>query len=114
MEEVLNYGSFVFNRAWQIILWILALPLNLFASFLAWIKARRYDPEKIVCPACGFKGDDRANGYSCWIRFERVDEPNRGIIRHTCFRCGCNEIYSKPAYPVEKWLAKELPRRQVL
>lgn len=107
MEEVLNYSSIVATRTWQIILWIIALPLNIFTSFVTWLRIKRYDPEKIVMPCCGFKGDDRANGATCWIKFKRIEGAQRGVIQHTCFRCGCSEVYTKLAYPGDKWLSLE-------
>ena len=86
--------------------WIVAFPFRLFTWFVTKLKTRAYDPEKMVCPACGFKGDDGTNGKSCAVRFVRTKNNDRANIQHHCFRCGCDEIFSKLFSPADKWLPR--------
>jgi predicted RNA-binding Zn-ribbon protein involved in translation (DUF1610 family) len=88
----------------RFLLWILALPIQILAFVISWVRASKYNPEKITCPACGFRGDSGTNGKSCTVTFVRVVEKEKAALRHTCFRCGCNEIYSSLTYPANNWL----------
>lgn len=75
------------------------------------VRVRLYDPEKITCPACGFKGDAGTNGKSCNIKFVRTMGNEKAAIQHICFRCGCDEIFSHVYVPADKWLSKAEDRK---
>ena len=87
--------------------WVLSLPIRILAWVISTIRARLYDPESIICPACGFRGDKGTNGKTMRINFVRTQGAEKAAIQHTCFRCGCNEIYSKIFSPADTWLPKQ-------
>lgn len=62
-----------------------------------------YDPEKDVCPSCGFRGDSGTAGKSCTIRFVRTLGSEKGAIEHTCLRDGA-VFYTKLFKRAEDWL----------
>ena len=95
-----------FGPILAVIAFILALPIRMFTWVVVKIKTHNYDPEKIVCPACGFKGDSGTDGKSCMIRFVKTVGNERGAIQHQCFRCGCQEIHSNLFVRADKWLRK--------
>lgn len=90
--------------------WI-ALPIKGLSWIVTQVRARLYDPEKITCPACGFRGDSGTNGKTCSIKFVRTMGNERAAIQHTCFRCGCNEIFSHVYAPAGMWLPKVEDRK---
>lgn len=100
MHQILNFIFFVAG----LILWVVALPIRLVAWAIATTRERLYDPEKDICPGCGFRGDRGTGGKTCIIRFVRVDGPEKASIEHTCLRCEA-KFYSKIFWPAEKWLA---------
>lgn len=81
--------------------WILSLPIRMLAWGIAKVRTQTYNPEKAICPACGFKGDHGGN--SCIIRFTRTKE-YKGAIEHDCLRCGAL-YYSKLFLAAEKWIS---------
>lgn len=92
----------------------ISLPVNLLAFVLEKIRWHRYDPEKVICPGCGFRGDSGTNGKTCRIRFIAFGsgfEENQAGIQHTCFRCGNDRWYSQTFVAAEKWIAKKAPGR---
>jgi len=91
----------------SVLAWLLALPVKAFTWAVVKMRTRRYDPEKEICPACGFKGDSGTNWKSCRIEFVRTAGSERAAIQHFCFKCGCDKHYSKLRMPAEKWMAKD-------
>lgn len=91
----------------SIIAWLLAKPVQAFTWAVVKIKTHRYDPEKRVCPGCGFKGDSGTNGKTCRVEFTRTAGPERAGIRHTCFRCGCDKHISPLFRKAAEWLPQE-------
>ncbi len=99
--------AWVFAKIWFVIIWILALPLRILAFLISWLRRRRYNPERAMCPACGFKGDKGTGNNSCRINFIRTNGPEKAALQHICFRCGCDFYTAKMYQPVDKWLPKE-------
>ena len=93
------------------IIWGLVLPIRGISWIITTIRARRYDPEKVICPACGFRGDSGTGGKTCRVSFKRTTGIERASIQHTCFRCGCNEIFSQLFLNPDKWLIREEEQR---
>jgi hypothetical protein len=73
MDEVISSTRLIATGVKLRAGWILSLPIQILASAITWIRARRYDPEKVMCPACGFKGytDKRTST----IKFTRDNGP---------------------------------------
>lgn len=112
-EELPPISEMIGNKFAQILgviitpfTWLIALPIRAFAWFVTTIRTRRYDPEKLVCPACGFKGDSGTNNKSCRIQFTPTTGNERAAIQHFCFRCGCDKIFSRVLVPADKWMAR--------
>lgn len=87
---------------------IVASPIRLLAWMILKIKERTYDPEKIVTPCCGFRGDSGTNGKTCAINFMLTTSSDRANIQHTCLRCGCDKIFTKTYRKTDDWLAREV------
>jgi hypothetical protein len=85
-----------------ILAWILALPVRLLAFIVLTVRARRYDPEKLVCPCCGFRGDSGTNHKTCRVEFRETVSKEQGHLEHTCFRCHA-PFYTNTLRPVEEW-----------
>lgn len=96
MESVLINGV-------AVVAWVVALPLRATAWIIVSIRARLYDPEKVVCPACCYRGDSGTNNKTCTIKFVRTSTQEKGAIEHTCLRCSAN-FYSKIFLEADKWL----------
>jgi hypothetical protein len=88
------------------IAWLLAKPIQVFTWVIVKVKTHTYDPEKVICPACGFKGDSGTGGKSCWIRFMPTKEKERFAIQHICFRCGCDKYFSNLAKKADNWIPR--------
>lgn len=104
------------------LLWLaklIALPLRFVSWSITKIRARRYDPEKRTCPACGFSGDSGTNKKSCRVECIRITGPTQMALLHKCFRCGA-QFATGVIVPVERWAVQqpeptgdELPTRLV-
>lgn len=90
-----------------LIFWLLAQPLRIFTYAVVTIRSRRYDPEKRVMPCCGFRGSSETNGKSCRVEYTPTAGPERGGIKHICFRCGCDKHISPLFTKADVWLPKE-------
>lgn len=84
-----------------IISWILAQPIRLFGYIVK--KVRVYNPEKDVCPACGFKGDSGTGGKSCLVSCVKTTGPEKAALQHICFRCTA-QFHTPIVVKAEKWL----------
>ena len=91
------------------LVWLVALPIRLFAYIIK--SLRRYDPEKTVCPACGYRGEYSTNYRSCTIRFIRTTGNEKGALKCTCFRCQC-DYATKLFAPAEQWLSPMVVTKQ--
>lgn len=87
--------------------WVLALPLRGAARTVIYIRRRRYDPEKILCPACGYKGERSSNHRSCTITFTLISGKEKAAIKHTCLRCSA-PFFSGLLYPADKWIGSTI------
>ena len=83
--------------------WILALPIRFIAWIIATVRSRMYDPEQIVCPACGFRGDSGTANKTCRISCVRTSGPEKAAIEHSCFRCNA-KFYSKLFSQAQGWM----------
>lgn len=99
------WGAFLVILASPI--YLLILPVKAFTWAVVAIKTHRYDPEKRMCVACGFKGDSGTDGKSCRIAFVVTSGIERAAIQHICFRCGCDKQFSKLVVPADKWIPKK-------
>lgn len=86
----------------KLLSWLVALPIRFMAWMIDLLKTRNYDPEKVICPGCGYKGEKGSSWKTCRIEFKRTSGPERASLEHSCFRCGAL-FYSKLFTPVEKW-----------
>lgn len=90
-----------------LVAWLLAQPIKAFSWVVIKIRTRRYDPEKIQCPACGFRGDSGTGGKAARVVFAKTNGNERAALQHFCFRCGCDKLYSPLVTKADKWMAKE-------
>src|SRR5271157_5443246 len=74
-EEDKKFWLAVLFSPITLIAYILSLPISVFTWIVITVRARRYDPEKEVCPACGFKGDKGTDGKTCRIEFTATVGP---------------------------------------
>jgi hypothetical protein len=84
-----------------------ALVLSLPVRGFTWVAVRLkkpYDPERTVCPGCGFRGDDGTGGKSCTVIFIRTRGIEKAALQCRCLRCGCPDFYVKLFLPADKWL----------
>jgi len=118
MDEVLNYSGVVLSKSlsgilwflqetWLVLSWIFAFPIIVLNKSIRWVRKRRYDPEKTVCPACGFRGDNGTDRKSVTVRFVRTFGPEKAALKFTCFRCSCEFYTAQMFLPIDKWLPKE-------
>ena len=84
--------------------WSLSVFINLFVQFKKKRDAKKFDPELILCPACGYRGDKRSNFKIMSVKFQRTRGPEKAALECTCLRCG-----AQPFVPLlkeaDKWLA---------
>jgi hypothetical protein len=102
-EEILKPADYLSPLTW--IAWLLSLPIRVFTFVV--VRVRKYDPEKALCPGCGFKGDSGTNGKSCSVMCVEINEASRAALRHICFRCAA--IFWTPCITdPRKWMAKKV------
>lgn len=75
---------------------ILVSPLNFLSWLIETIRRKRYNPEKEVCPGCGYR--------QCTIKFVRTMGEEKAAIQHCCYRCGCDEFYTPLFRKAQGWL----------
>lgn len=103
VEGVLNFTL----APLKFLFWILSLPLRLFAVIVN--KMKVYNPEKLTCPGCGFKGDSGTGSKSCRIRLVGVKGSTQEVmLRHTCFRCDAS-FYTKTFVNSKEWYKTPIP-----
>jgi hypothetical protein len=100
--------EFVVNIFLQIVgipLYLLILPVKAFTWIVTKVKTRRYDPEKRVCPGCGFRGDKGTDYKTCSIKIKQTSGIERYSLEHNCFRCSA--VHYSPLFtPADKWIAR--------
>jgi hypothetical protein len=84
-----------------LIVWLLSLPIRLFTFIVT--RIRVYNPEKDICPACGFKGDSGTGGKSCLVTCTPVTSTERVALQHICFRCTAH-YYTPVLTKAVKWM----------
>lgn len=94
-------------KLWIIIAWLLSLPIRFLDIVIRWIRRRRYDPERVMCPACGFKGDKNTGKISCRLNFIRTGGNERAALQHICLRCGCDFYTTNFYLPADKFVPKQ-------
>lgn len=83
--------------------WLLSFPVKTFTRYTIERKRKKYNPELITCPACGYRGDKRSDFKSVNVEFKRTLGEEKGALECTCFRCGAQPLM--PLYsPADKWL----------
>ena len=95
-----------------VLAWLLSLPIRAFTWIVITVKTRRYDPEKRVCPACGFRGDSGTDGKTCRVEFVDTTGPERAGLQHFCFKCGCDRHISPLFLKADAWLPRITPPKQ--
>ena len=100
-----NILLFPFGMIIRVIVWLLTLPIKVFTWLIVKIRTRNYDPEKRICPGCGFRGDSGTNGKVCSIKHTATQGPERAANEHSCFRCGAT-YYSKLFIEADKWIPR--------
>lgn len=93
----------------KIVVNVLAFPITALAFIISAVKRRNYDPEKVVCPGCGFKGDSGTYGKTCRIVYYPVAGAEKAVNKHSCFRCGA-DFFTPLFLAADKWAAKQLPQ----
>jgi len=89
------------------IAWVLSLPIRTFASITSWVRRRKYDPEKDICPGCGFRGDSGTAGKTCRIQTREVHSAEKLALWHECYRCYA-EYWTNTFIPAAKWYRKPI------
>lgn len=87
--------------------WLLSIPVRIFTFVVTKIKTKNYDPERAVCPGCGFRGDSGTNKKTCRINHVAVEGAERAMNEHICFRCSA-KYYTKLFKPAVQWIGLEL------
>lgn len=85
--------------------WLLSRVVIAFSGIVTLIKVRikPYNPEKLTCPGCGYKGEKGSDWRTCTVAHVQVEEPKRGMNQHTCLRCQAKfltDLFS----PGREWL----------
>lgn len=88
----------------NLIFWLIGLPIRAAAWTITSVRAKMYDPEKAICPGCGFRGDRGTAKKTCIIKFVRTETAEKASIQHTCLRCSA-PFFSKIFLPAEKWIS---------
>lgn len=91
--------------------WILSLPIRIFTAIVILLKPK-YDPEKDVCPGCGFRGDSGTAGKTCRIEVTRVMNVEKLALRHKCFRCSA-EFYTPVFRKASDWYREPVPQPNI-
>lgn len=92
----------------RVIVWIIALPIRLFTWIIAHSRTP-YNPEKDICPGCGFRGDDGGN--TCRIQTVRTTGTEKAMIAHECLRCSA--VFHTPCFrKPEEWMPTIAPQDQ--
>lgn len=95
--------SSIFNDTLTGISWVFSLPIRVAAWSILTIRRRRYDPEKVVCPGCGYRGERGSSYKTCQIQFTPTNGPEQAAIGHSCLRC--NAPYFTPLFrPAKDWI----------
>jgi hypothetical protein len=95
--------SSIFNDTLTGVAWGLALPIRATAWTILTIRRRRYDPEKVICPGCGYKGEKGSNYKTCQIQFTYTTGPELAMIQHSCLRCSA-PFFSHLFRPAKGWV----------
>lgn len=82
---------------------LLALPVKWFANYTTKRRLRKFDPEIAVCPACGYRGDERSDDKALKIKFKRTRGPEQAALECICYRCGADS-YAPLFKPAKDWL----------
>lgn len=93
----------------RVLAYVIAIPIHVFAWTIETLRQKRYDPEKALCPGCGFKGDSGTNGKTCRIQHILTSGPEKASNEHSCFRCGA-KFYTPLFLVADKWAAKQWPQ----
>lgn len=100
MEAVLSFILFPIKA----VAWVISLPIRGFV----WVASlKKNDPERTICPGCGFRGDSGTGGKSVVLNFRETQGAERAAIQCTCLRCGNNKFFLPVYAKVETWMAKD-------
>ena len=108
-EATVKYVSLssIFSDTLTAVFWTLALPIRTTAWIILTIRRRRYNPEKVLCPGCGYRGEEGSNYKTCRIEFTPTTGPELAAIKHECLRCSAP--YFTPLFrPGKDWITTPL------
>lgn len=108
MNDVINWD--IFLSPLKFVFYILSLPVRILTVIVVKIRTRRYNPEKVTCPGCGYRGERSGNYNTCTIRFTLTSQKT-GSVQHSCLRCSA-EYYSASYLQCDKWIGQTLDRRK--
>lgn len=85
--------------------WILSLPIRGITWIVVKIRTKKYDPEKVPCPGCGYQGEEGSNWKTCNIQHAKTEGPERAANKHICLRCSAG-YFTALVVPADKWIGK--------
>jgi hypothetical protein len=99
--------SSIFNDTLMGIAWTLALPIRGIAWTIITIRRRRYNPEKVLCPCCGYKGEKGSDYKTCIVEFTQTTGPEQAALKHSCLRCSA-PFFTRTLLPASQWVGTTL------
>ena len=90
----------------RLILGFVEQGVKLLTVSIRFYQRRIYNPEKTICPACGFRGDSGTAKKVCTVTTVDTVGHERKALEHRCFRCSAT-YYSHILTPVEKWAGRK-------
>ena len=82
---------------------LLSFPIKFFTKLVTQRRMKKFNPEKITCPACGYRGDKRSDFNSMHISFKRTRGQEQAALECTCLRCGA-QPFVPLLKPASQWL----------
>ena len=101
MSVVDNTFDF-FLFPFKIVFVVLSWPIRIFTWIVLKCK-KDYDPERLTCPGCGFRGDSGTNGKTCTVTHRKVESMEKACNEHRCYRCDAL-YYTKLFKDAKDWI----------
>ncbi len=99
INDILVKVGKVIQAPAQVVAWV----INLASKVIIWVKTKPYDPEKVTCPACGYRGEKSTDHRTCRISCIR-SSVDKAVLRHVCYRCDA-DWYTRTVVPADKWMS---------